>query len=220
MTVDPTPRLRPPSLPDPASAPTSPRIARAGAVSRRSARRGWWRSSRPRPARSGGLRSAPGDPPPSEPVPDAQETLRREAVWGAQHAGELAVAAGATSSGLDAAGLAALADTSAFAACTRPSSGSTTPGSRAGATSGATDEPTAPASATPAEVVDALAASTTDLRTAVDLTEDGSFARLLASVAASQDASARQVAASTGTRSPSPWSPRAACSSPKPHRRD
>ncbi|GAA3216521.1 DUF4439 domain-containing protein [Oerskovia jenensis] len=148
-------------------------------------------------------------PPPTEPVPDAQEALRRVAVDGALLVGDLADAAGATASGLDQAALDALASTSTSAdehvtelggvydsGLPEPDEDADEPAS------GATDQPTAPTTATPAEVVEALAASAVALRDAADQTEDGPFARLVASIAASQDASARQVAATTGTALP------------------
>jgi len=148
-------------------------------------------------------------PDPTEPVPDAQETLRRVAVEGALLVGDLADAAASTSSGLDQATLDALATTGTFAEEHVTQLGGTydsglpEPGPDGVApTSGATDEPTAPTTATPAEVVEALAASAAALRTAADQTQEGAFARLVASVAASQDASARQVAATTGTALP------------------
>ncbi|MFF2623315.1 DUF4439 domain-containing protein [Oerskovia jenensis] len=148
-------------------------------------------------------------PPPTEPVPDAQEALRRVAVDGALLVGDLADAAGATTSGLDPAALDALASTSTSADehVTELGgvydSGLPVPDEDADdPASGATDEPTAPATANPAEVVEALAASAVALRDAADQTEDGPFARLVASIAASQDASARQVAATTGTSLP------------------
>ncbi|GAA1400765.1 DUF4439 domain-containing protein [Oerskovia paurometabola] len=150
-------------------------------------------------------------PPPTEPVPDAQETLRRVAVEGALLVGDLADAAAATSSGLDQAALDALTSTSTSAdehvtqlggvydsGLPEPDQDGDAP------TSGATDAPTGPTTATPAEVVDALATSATALRGTADQSEDGAFARLVASVAASQDASARQVAATTGTALPDP----------------
>ena len=148
-------------------------------------------------------------PPPTEPVPDAQETLRRVAVEGALLVGDLADAAAATSSGLDQAALDALTSTSTSAdehvtqlggvydsGLPEPDQDGDAP------TSGATDAPTGPTTATPAEVIDALATSATALRGTADQSEDGAFARLVASVAASQDASARQVAATTGTALP------------------
>ncbi|MFJ2300508.1 DUF4439 domain-containing protein [Oerskovia paurometabola] len=148
-------------------------------------------------------------PPPTEPVPDAQETLRRVAVEGALLVGDLADAAAATSTGLDQAALDALTSTSTSAdehvtqlggvydsGLPEPDQDGDAP------TSGATDAPTGPTTATPAEVVDALATSATALRGTADQSEDGAFARLVASVAASQDASARQVAATTGTALP------------------
>lgn len=143
-------------------------------------------------------------PPPTEPVPDAQETLRRSAVDGALLVGELADVAGATPPGLDEAALSALSaiGTAAEQHVTQLGgvydSGLPEPES----TSGTLDGTTAPTSATPADVVAALAASATSVREAADQSDDGPFARLLASIAASQDASARQLAAATATPLP------------------
>ncbi|TGJ96659.1 hypothetical protein DLJ96_00735, partial [Actinotalea fermentans ATCC 43279 = JCM 9966 = DSM 3133] len=129
-------------------------------------------------------------PPPTEPVPDAQETLRRVAVEGALLVGDLADAAAATPSGLEQGALDALTSTSTQAdehvtqlggvydsGLPEPDQDGDAP------TSGATDEPTGPASATPAEVVEALATSAVALRGAADETEDGPFARLVTSIA-------------------------------------
>ncbi|MBE7698859.1 DUF4439 domain-containing protein [Oerskovia sp. Sa1BUA8] len=148
-------------------------------------------------------------PPPTEPVPDAQETLRRVAVEGALLVGGLADAAVATSSGLDPAALDALTQTGDHAdqhvtqlggvydsGLPEPEPDPDDPDPTP------TDEPSTPASATPAEVVEALASSSAALRDVVDQTEDGAFARLVASIAASQDASARRVAAASGTPLP------------------
>jgi hypothetical protein len=147
-------------------------------------------------------------PPPTEPVPDAQETLRRVAVDGALEVRGLAEAA-ATSSGLDPSVLDVLATTATFADehVTQLGgvydSGLPDPEPAPDASpSEASDEPTAPTTASPAEVVEALAASATAIRDAADESEDGPFARLAASVAASQDASARRLAAATGTPLP------------------
>ncbi|MDF2848893.1 MAG: hypothetical protein K0R97_2875 [Oerskovia sp.] len=144
-------------------------------------------------------------PPPTEPVPDAQETLRRVAVEGALLVGDLADAAAATPSGLDQAALDALASTRAQADEHVTQLGGVYDSGLPGPdepTTGATDQSTAPATATPAEVVEALTTSAVALRGAADQTEDGPFARLVTSIAASQYASARQVAATSGTPLP------------------
>ncbi|MFD6092340.1 DUF4439 domain-containing protein [Oerskovia sp. NPDC060338] len=143
-------------------------------------------------------------PPPTEPVPDAQETLRRAAVDGALLVGDLAEAAVATSSGLDATALATLTETGTFADLHVTQLGGVYDSGlpEPEPTASATDEPTTPTAATPAEVLDALAASSASMREGIDQTEDGPFARLLTSIVSSQDASARQLAAATGTPLP------------------
>jgi hypothetical protein len=145
-------------------------------------------------------------PDPTEPVPDAQETLRRIAVDGALEVRDLAEAA-TTSSGVDPAALDALAATATSADQHVTQLGgvydSGLPEPDPGASSSpAPDEDGVPATATPTEVVEALATSAAAIRDAVDQSDDGPFARLAASVAASQDASARQVAALTGVPLP------------------
>ncbi len=141
-------------------------------------------------------------PPPTEPVPDAQETLRRDAVDGALAVGELAAAAGATSSGLDETAVATLAETGTFADLHVVQLGGVYDSGLPEPTASPTDERTAPSAASPAEVLDALAASSTSMREGIDQTDDGPFARLLTSIVSSQDASARQIAATTGTPLP------------------
>ncbi|MBD7981325.1 DUF4439 domain-containing protein [Oerskovia merdavium] len=143
-------------------------------------------------------------PPPTEPVPDAQETLRRSAVDGALLVGDLAEAAVATSSGLDPTALATLTETGTFADLHVTQLGGVYDSGlpEPEPTASATDEPTTPTAATPAEVLDALAASSASMREGIDQTDDGPFARLLTSIVSSQDASARQLAAMTGTPLP------------------
>ena len=143
-------------------------------------------------------------PPPTEPVPDAQETLRRSAVDGALLVGDLAEVAGATSSGLDPTALATLTETGTFADRHVTQLGGVYDSGlpEPEPTASATDEPTTPTAATPAEVLDALAASSASMREGIDQTDDGPFARLLTSIVSSQDASARQLAAMTGTPLP------------------
>ncbi|WP_082608709.1 DUF4439 domain-containing protein [Oerskovia sp. Root918] len=210
MTAEPTPRLHPSSPSGDAPPSASPGYSRVRARWRRPAGRAVVSivtSLTLLTVAGCGLRLE--TPPPTEPVPDAQETLRRDAVDGALLVGELAVAAGATSSGLDATSLASLAETGTFADLHVTQlggvydSGLPEPdGDTDEPTSGATDQPTTPTTATAAEVLDALAASSASMREGIDQTDDGPFARLLTSIVSSQDASARQLAASTGTPLP------------------
>ncbi|MHA7135018.1 DUF4439 domain-containing protein [Oerskovia turbata] len=208
MTAEPTVRAHPPLRT--ASAPTHVSSHFSGDRARRGAfaRRGLVALVTSVALLAAGCGVRLETPPPTEPVPDAQEELRRVAVGGASNVGALADAAVATP-GLDPAVLDALTTTGTFADEHVAQLGgvydsglpdpSATPEDPA---SGTSDEPTGPATATPAEVLEALAASAAAIREAVDQSEDGPFARLAASIATSQDASARQVAALTGTPLP------------------
>jgi hypothetical protein len=208
MTAEPTVRARPPHRTNPAPTHVSSHFSGDRAGRGHVARRGLVALVTSVALLAAGCGVRLESPPPTEPVPDAQEELRRVAVDGASTVGALADAAASTA-GLDPAALDALASTSAFADEHVDQlggvydSGLPEPGADPDEpSSGASDEPTAATTATPAEVVDALAASAAAIRAAVDQSEDGPFARLAASIATSQDASARQVAALTGTPVP------------------
>jgi hypothetical protein len=138
---------------------------------------------------------------PAEPVPDAAETLRRDAVDDAL-ALETAAGLAATTPDGSAEAVAAVLGTVASTAATQVTA---LGGVYESGLPAATTSPSATATvttSTPAEVLTLLTAGTVSARTAALAAEDGGTARVLAAVAASRAQLATRLAAALGVEAP------------------